>query len=81
VAATIGVVFRRSEKRFIEEILLRLERSERRNAARYERIDRHLDELHAKADQQLRESRAEWETIRKSQLALIDRLEPPPSQA
>lgn len=73
--------FRRNEKRFIEEILLRLEQSERRTAARYERIDRSLDDLHAKAQQQLRESRAEWETIRNSQLALLDRLGPPPSQA
>jgi hypothetical protein len=86
VPATIGRVpwFRHNEKRFIEEVLLRLERSERRTAARYERIDRSLDDLHEKAQRQLRESRAEWETIRGSQIAILDRLDrwnPPPSEA
>lgn len=81
--------WRRDEKRFIDEILLRMERSERRTVVEWKRVDESLRKLNAKMDQQLRESREEYEAHRGTLLAILDRLDlidprdgpPHPSQA
>lgn len=81
--------WRRDEKRFIDEILLRMERSEQRTVVEWKRVDESLRKLNAKMDQQLRESREEYEAHRGTLLAILDRLDltdprdgpPHPSQA
>ena len=60
--------FRREERRFIEEVLLRMERSERRTAALQ-------SEMITEIREHRREFRAEYEAQRGTLLAILDRLE------
>lgn len=60
--------FRRNEKRFIEEVLLRMERSERRTAAVQQEMIQEIRDHR-------REFRAEYQAQRGSLLAILDRLD------
>lgn len=83
--------FRRNERRFIEEVLLRMERSERRTAAvQHEMIEEIREHRREFRDHRLefraeaREAREEYRAHRESLMAILDqlkRLTPPPADA
>ncbi len=67
--------FRRDEKQFIDEVLLRMERSERRTVARFEATMQQVEEHRREFAEYRREHREEYEAHRRSLLAILDQLE------
>lgn len=77
-----AVRFRRDEKRFIDEVLLRMERSERRTVARFEATMEEIQQHRLEFAEYRREHREEYLAHRESLMAILDqlkRLEPPPA--